>query len=237
MNKDKATSVIYHDWSPMLKALNNYQLGELFRGIYDLWDGEKPQLSPEVLPIFNFIVSKIEANEAVYAEKRAKRLENLAKANEKKLANAAQTQSECNANAEQMGGVTVTDTVTGLSKDNYKEISPNGDTKKRPFSLRDVDKVIDDYLIIRDREDIRKVIKEFFEAKKQSRKNITETGVRRNINKALAIGGDNPDTVKELFELALERGWSGIYEDNSIHKNPLEEIKGIDWMKEYGGVQ
>lgn len=232
--------ILYKSWLAMFLALSREQNGEIFEAIiHHVVCGQDIEVADTIKPLVKSILEEIDVNMALYSEKCDTNKKTADEREQhKRDTNVAQTCNERGTNVAPEAHVINTNTNINTSiNTNIKEISPNGDTKKRPFSLRDVDKVIDDYLIIRDREDIRKVIKEFFEAKKQSRKNITETGVRRNINKALAIGGDNPDTVKELFELALERGWSGIYEDNSIHKNPLEEIKGIDWMKEYGGAQ
>ena len=242
MNKDKATALIYHDWSSIVRGLPREQAGDLFQGLYARWDGEDDNLPPTLKVVLDYFEAKIDESNAKYTEAVKARAEGRKRQAEEQKA-LKDTSSDLNTlkdTSSDLKGLkrpdtdTVTDTVTDTDK---KENVSNDTSKKRAFSLRDVDGIIDEYLIIRDREDIRKVIKEFFAAKKQVKKTISETAVRRNINKALDLADNNPDQVKELFELALERGWQGIYEDNSqsgIAKATRQKIEGIDWMALYG---
>lgn len=132
MNKTKATAVIYHDWAPIIEGLSNEQVGELFRGIYDRWDGKEPSVSTEIRPIFNFIVMKIEENEKAYEEAKQKRIEGRRKQLENtsnELKSLQVTLSELKS-LKPTVTVTVTDTVTGISKDILKE----KDTKRKAAS-------------------------------------------------------------------------------------------------------
>ena len=138
MNKDKSTILIYHDWAPIVEELSEQEVGQLFKAIYKEWDGKCYGMQSNLKPILKFVISKIETNEEAYEEVKAKRLENLRKANERKRnANAVQMQSNSNANAVQLASVTVTDTdnVTdtvypnGYIKENTKEKA----TKSRVF--------------------------------------------------------------------------------------------------------
>ena len=242
MNKDKATALIYHDWSSIVRGLPREQAGDLFQGLYARWDGEDDNLPPTLKVVLDYFEAKIDESNAKYTEAVKARAEGRKRQAEEQKA-LKDTSSDLNTlkdTSSDLKGLKRpdTDTVTVTDTDTVTEIKENvskDTSKKRAFSLRDVDGIIDEYLIIRDRDDIRKVINEFVAAKKQAKKTISETAVRRNINKALDLANNNPDQVKELFELALERGWQGIYEDSSITaKKKSDEYKGIDWMGLYG---
>ena len=253
MNPEHQTFILFKDWGSTIAKMSVEEKAAVFDALFLYTKGKPYTVPSSVSFFFEFMIEQIEKNDEKWTEtqercKNAGRLGGLAKSNNAKQrpANSSDPKQPLAplgdpkqplATPSNNVNVNVNDNVTGLSKDNYKEISPNGDTKKRVFSLRDVDGIIDEYLIIRDREDIRKVIKEFFAAKKQAKKTISETAVRRNIKKALDLANNNPDQVKELFELALERGWQGIYEDNSqsgIAKATRQKIEGVDWMALYG---
>ena len=232
--------ILYKSWLAMFLALSREQNGEIFEAIiHHVVCGQDIEVADTIKPLVKSILEEIDVNMALYSEKCDINKKTADEREQhKRDTNVAQTCNERDTNVAPEAHVINTNTNTSTSINiNTKEISPNGDTKKRAFSLRDVDGIIDEYLIIRDRDDIRKVINEFVAAKKQAKKTISETAVRRNINKALDLADNNPDQVKELFELALERGWQGIYEDNSqsgIAKATRQKIEGIDWMALYG---
>ena len=255
--EEKKSFLMFYDWEPLILMLSSQDAGDLLKALYAFEiRGEVPEadeLTPNAWGLFNYLSNLIDENKKKWLQKQssgslggkksAEARKNKAETKQKPSTDQAETKQDPStdqAKAEEIQPKDkdkVKDKDKEKVKEEQKEISPNGDTKKRAFSLRDVDGIIDEYLIIRDREDIRKVIKEFFAAKKQVKKTISETAVRRNINKALDLADNNPDQVKELFELALERGWQGIYEDNSqsgIAKATRQKIEGIDWMALYG---
>ena len=235
--------ILYKSWLATFIALNRDLNGQILEAISrHVVLGEDIEVDRAIRPLVESMLSDIDTNMTLYSDKCDTNKRTADKREQdKRDTNVAQTCNKRDTNVSPEAHVISTSistsTNTSISTNTSKEISPNGDTKKRAFSLRDVDGIIDEYLIIRDRDDIRKVIKEFFAAKKQAKKTISETAVRRNINKALDLADNNPDQVKELFELALERGWQGIYEDNSqsgIAKATRQKIEGIDWMALYG---
>ena len=253
--EEKKSFLMFYDWEPLILMLDSEDAGDLLKALYAFEiRGELPEaneLTPNAWGLFNYLSNLIDENKKKWLQKQtsgslggkksAEARKNKAETKQDPSKNQAETKQDASTDQTETKEIQPKDKDKVKDKekvkDESKEISPNGDTKKRTFSLRDVDGIIDEYLIIRDREDIRKVIKEFFAAKKQAKKTISETAVRRNINKALDLADNNPDQVKELFELALERGWQGIYEDNSqsgIAKATRQKIEGIDWMKEYG---
>lgn len=252
--EEKKSFLMFYDWEPLLQMLDREDVGDLLMALYayEIRNEipEANELTPTAWGLFNYLSNLFDENKNKWLQKQssgslggkrsAEARKNKAQSKQDPSKDQAEDKQDPSTNQADPKEIQPKDKVKDKVKVNVKEeieISPNGDTKKRAFSLRDVDGIIDEYLIIRDREDIRKVIKEFFAAKKQAKKTISETAVRRNIKKALDLANNNPDQVKELFELALERGWQGIYEDNSqsgIAKATRQKIEDIDWMALYG---
>ena len=132
MNKDKATAVIYKDWSPMILGLEAAQAGELIQAVYRYWGGENVTLSPSLRPIFSFIIEQIEKNEKSYEEAKQKRIEGRRRQLENSSSHlkSLEVTSSQSKSLKPTVNVNVNGNVNGLSKDNYKEILSKESTKK-----------------------------------------------------------------------------------------------------------
>ena len=161
MGKKRKSFVFYVDWIPIIRILDKDETDHLFEAIDMVVKGEAAAdeigfESPNLSNVWDFLKEKLVDNLEHYEEVKARRIENLRKASEKRqLANAPQMRTKCEpnashlhtkcnanasqmhpictANASQMESVTVTDTVTdtvtvtGLST-NVDNI-PNGNLR------------------------------------------------------------------------------------------------------------
>ena len=116
MKGDKRKSFVFMtDWIPIIRILTKEETDTLFSMIKAMIEGKDvPAPNGKNLPdVWEFIKDKLTDNIDHYEEVKKRRLANLEKANAKrKLANAEQKDCKCKPNADHMGGVTVTDTVT-----------------------------------------------------------------------------------------------------------------------------
>lgn len=53
----------------------------------------------------------------------------------------------------------------------------------------------------------------FIDHRKKLKKPMTDNALQLNIKKAHKLAGGDPKKMTELFNLAVERGWQGIYQD------------------------
>lgn len=129
MKGDKRKSFVFMtDWIPIIRILTKEETDTLFSMIKAMIEGKDiPAPEGKNLPdVWEFIKDKLTDNIDHYEEVKKRRLANLEKANaKKKLANAEQMQTKCNANAVQTDSVTVTDTVTVTVTDTVTDTLSN----------------------------------------------------------------------------------------------------------------
>jgi len=80
MNKGKPSFLLYRSFYEPIKSLNNTQLGELFRAIYEYQiDGSTPAPSSKINMAFQFFRNQFELDESKYQTKCEKNAENVKK--------------------------------------------------------------------------------------------------------------------------------------------------------------
>ena len=220
-NKDKRSSFVFMlDWIPLIRILTKEETDDLFRMIKAVVEGDEVQEPEgENLPeIWEFVKQKLIDNIEEYERVKARRLANLEKANaKKKLANAEQKQSECDANADHSQGVTVTDTVTDTvtvtgELISLRDLNSMGKEKVKKENPRTgFDKILDSDPTISNYPELRETYIGFIQMRKAIKKPLTDRGLQLIIGKVEKLAASPEDQIAILNQ-SIENSWQGVFE-------------------------
>jgi hypothetical protein len=100
--------------------------------------------------------------------------------------------------------------------------------------LNDVPKILDTIEIIKDHQDIKDIILDFYEVRKKLKKPIaTEHALRLLVDDAIKYSGGNPDKIKRIFENSVANSWQGVFPLKEDKQTPQAQTQNsvTDWDK------
>ena len=240
MNKDKATAIIYHDWSSIVRGLPKEQAGELFQGLFARWDGEDDGLPATLKVILDYFETKIDESNAKYDEAVKARAEGRKKQAEE-LKQLKETSSDLNTlkdTSSDLKGLkrpdtdTDTDTVTDTVTDTDIKENVSKDTSKKNFSLL-VDEVLDSVELFKNNDDLKDAFKDYLEMRKQIKKPIkTKRALKLNLDDAIKFGNGDHDQTLEVINASIKHSWQGIY---GLDNKKTKDDELMETIMNFGG--
>lgn len=100
-------------------------------------------------------------------------------------------------------GSPIPDNNTNNNTNNYKK-----ESKKKEPSF---DSILDSYSVIKDNPELKETFVEFIKMRKAAKKPFTNKALKLNINKAVALGNGDPETIQKVVEQTIEHGWQGMF--------------------------
>lgn len=73
------------------------------------------------------------------------------------------------------------------------------------------DSILDSYSVIKDNPELKETFVEFIKMRKAAKKPFTNKALKLNINKAVALGNGDPETIQKVVEQTIEHGWQGMF--------------------------